>query len=217
MQSSNLQILLHSLGETLLLIGIVGFFSLFFGSILGIMLFATAEKSIAYNRILFTILNAIINIFRAIPFVILLIIMLPITAQLMGTILGYKAAIPALVVAVVPFFARIVYLALHEVPKGVIEALQAMGVSKPYLLYLLVQEAKSALWAGATITLVTLVGFIAAASVIGSGGLGATAYIRGFQRNNLVLMYMATFLMVALVFVIQFIGDIAVKKIEQKR
>jgi D-methionine transport system permease protein len=130
MTASNWRMLYNSLGETLLLISIVGAFALVLGSLLGILLFSSQEKMIAYNRPLFLLLNALINTVRAVPFVILLIVMLPITALLMGTILGYKAALPALIVAVVPFFARIVYLALNEIPKGIMEAMQAMGLSR---------------------------------------------------------------------------------------
>ncbi|NIZ46578.1 ABC transporter permease [Entomospira nematocerorum] len=212
---TNVSILTNSLIETLLLIGIVSFFALIFGTLLGVILFATQERSIAYNRFIYSLLNFSINTLRAIPFVILLIIMLPVTAMIMGTILGFKAAIPALVVAVIPFFARLVYVALDEVPKGVLEAMQAMGLSKHHMLLLLIAEARATLVASFTITMVTLVGFIAAAAVIGSGGLGATAYIRGFQRNNLVLMYLATLLMIILVFVIQWIGDSVVKRLKQ--
>ncbi|NIZ40949.1 ABC transporter permease [Entomospira entomophila] len=212
---TNVTILTNSFIETLLLIGIVSFFALIFGTLLGVVLFATQEKSIAYNRLIYSLLNFIINTLRAIPFVILLIIMLPVTAMIMGTILGFKAAIPALVVAVIPFFARLVYVALDEVPKGVLEAMQAMGLSKRHMLILLIAEARATLVASFTITMVTLVGFIAAAAVIGSGGLGATAYIRGFQRNNLVLMYVATILMILLVFLIQWIGDEIVKRLKK--
>ncbi|NIZ19149.1 methionine ABC transporter permease [Entomospira culicis] len=216
MSANHWRILFQSLGETLLLIGIVGAFALVLGTILGIILFASQERSIAYHRPAFIFLNAIINTLRAIPFVILLIIMLPITAHIMGTILGYKAALPALIVAVVPFFARIVYLALDGVPKGVIEAMQAMGLARARMLWLLIQEARSAIIAGFTITLVTLVGFIAAATVIGTGGLGATAYNHGFLRNNLPLMYTATLLMILLVFALQFLGDMVVKFLKKK-
>lgn len=211
MHNSTLIVLAESFMETILLVSIVGFFALLLGIFLGVCLFSSQEKALSPNIVIFTFLNITVNIIRAIPFVILLILMLPITAKITGTILGFKAAIPALIVAIVPFFARIVYLSLNEIPKGVIEALQAMGTNKPYLIILLVQEAKNPLIAGFTITLITLVSFIASTAIIGSGGLGATAYIKGFQRNNLVIMYLATLLTIFIVFFIQFLGDAIIK------
>lgn len=160
------------------------------------------------NRIAFTITAAYVNIFRSIPFIILIILLIPLTKILVGTMLGAKAALPALILGSAPFYARMVEIALREVDKGVVEAAQAMGASNGTIIWkVLLPEAKPALISGITVTAIALVSYTAMAGVVGAGGLGDLAYIEGFQRTNNDVTLVATIMILIIVFIIQWIGD----------
>jgi len=175
----------------------------------------TENKSLNFFN---KILGFIIDIFRSIPFVVLILLLIPFTLWLMGTIMGPTAALPALVISVSPFFARISYLAFKEIPKGNTEALKSMGISPLKVFLLNTKEALPALVSGYTITLVTLVGFIAAAGIIGTGGLGKLAIDQYFINplNPPTLMYLSVVLLLILVIIIQLIGDITTKIIDKR-
>ena len=175
------------------------FFSLLIAVVLGfglgIILYVTKDDGLYPNKIINRILDFIVNLLRAVPFIILIIILLPVTIFLVGTMLGAKAALPALIISSAPFYARMCMIALSEVDKGTIEASKAMGASHLQIITkVLIPEAKPALISSITVMGISLVGYTAMAGCIGAGGLGNVAYMYGYARQNMVVMYTATFL-----------------------
>ena len=185
------------------------------GLILGIILYITQDDGLYPNKIINKVLDFIINLFRAVPFIILIFIVLPLTNLLVGTMLGATAALPALIISSAPFYARMCMIALNEVDKGTIEASKAMGASHFQIITkVLFPEAKPALISSVTVMGISLVGYMA--GCIGAGGLGNLAYMYGFARRNMAVMYTATFFVLVLVFIIQGIGDYVVKKVDKR-
>ena len=169
--------------ESLIAVFVVGLF-------LGLLLYLTSNSKSAFGRGFYAVVTAIVNIFRAIPFIILIVLLIPFTKFLIGTIIGVQAAIPALIISAAPFYARLVEIGLREVDKGVIEAARAMGAkNSTIILKVLIPESLPAIISGLTVTAIALVGSTAMAGVIGAGGLGNLAYLDGFQRNNSTLTW----------------------------
>ena len=197
------------------------FFSLLIAVVLGfglgIILYVTKDDGLYPNKIINRILDFIVNLLRAVPFIILIIILLPVTIFLVGTMLGAKAALPALIISSAPVYARMCMIALSEVDKGTIEASKAMGASHLQIITkVLIPEAKPALISSITVMGISLVGYTAMAGCIGAGGLGNVAYMYGYARQNMVVMYTATFFVLVIVFIIQGIGDYVVKRIDKR-
>ena len=196
--------------ESLIAVFIVGLF-------LGLLLYLTSNSKSAFGRGFYAVVTAIVNIFRAIPFIILIVLLIPFTKFLIGTIIGVQAAIPALIISAAPFYARLVEIGLREVDKGVIEAARAMGAkNSTIILKVLIPESLPAIISGLTVTAIALVGSTAMAGVIGAGGLGNLAYLDGFQRNNSTLTFVATVLILIIVFALQILGDTIVKKVDKR-
>jgi D-methionine transport system permease protein len=178
------------------------------GLAIGILLFLTSPNQLWANKIVNFLTGSVVNIFRSIPFIVLIILLIPFTKLLMGTIRGTNAALPALIIGSAPFYARMVLIALREIDKGVIEAARSMGAKTSTIIYkVLIPESLPALLSGLTVTTVALVGYTAMAGVIGAGGLGNLAFIEGFQRSRGDVVLMATIFILIIVFVIQWIGD----------
>ena len=187
------------------------------GLIIGLILFLTGPNQLLENKWINRILSAFVNIFRSIPFVILIILLLPITKWLVGSMLGPNAALPALIIGAAPFYGRLVEIALREIDKGVIEASVAMGASIWTIIWkVLIPESLPALVSGITVTTISLVGYTAMAGVIGAGGLGNLAYLDGFQRNRMDVVFVATAIILIIVFTIQMLGDFITKKIDKR-
>ena len=187
------------------------------GLFLGLLLYITSNSKGTFGRGFYTVVTAIVNIFRAIPFIILIVLLIPFTKALIGTIIGVQAAIPALIISAAPFYARLIEIGLREVDKGVIEAARAMGAKRITIITkVLIPESLPAIVSGLTVTAIALVGATAMAGVIGAGGLGNLAYLDGFQRNNSTLTFVATVLILVIVFAIQILGDTVVKKIDKR-
>ena len=196
--------------ESLIAVFLVGLF-------LGLLLYLTSNSKSAFGRGFYAVVTAIVNIFRAIPFIILIVLLIPFTKFLIGTIIGVQAAIPALIISAAPFYARLVEIGLREVDKGVIEAARAMGAkNSTIILKVLIPESLPAIISGLTVTAIALVGSTAMAGVIGAGGLGNLAYLDGFQRNNSTLTFVATVLILIIVFALQILGDTIVKKVDKR-
>jgi len=196
--------------ESLIAVFVVGLF-------LGLLLYLTSNSKSTFGRGFYTVVTAIVNIFRAIPFIILIVLLIPFTKALIGTIIGVQAAIPALIISAAPFYARLVEIGLREVDKGVIEAARAMGAkNSTIILKVLIPESLPAIISGLTVTAIALVGSTAMAGVIGAGGLGNLAYLDGFQRNNSTLTFVATVLILIIVFAVQILGDTIVKKVDKR-
>ncbi len=196
--------------ESLIAVFIVGLF-------LGLLLYLTSNSKSTFGRGFYAVVTAIVNIFRAIPFIILIVLLIPFTKFLIGTIIGVQAAIPALIISAAPFYARLVEIGLREVDKGVIEAARAMGAkNSTIILKVLIPESLPAIISGLTVTAIALVGSTAMAGVIGAGGLGNLAYLDGFQRNNSTLTFVATVLILIIVFAVQILGDTIVKNVDKR-
>ena len=203
--------------ETLYMTTISAIFVFFLGLIIGLILFLTSPNQLLENKWINRILSALVNIFRSIPFVILIILLLNLTKLLVGTILGPNAALPALIIGASPFYGRLVEIALREIDKGVIEASISMGASLWTIIRkVLIPESLPALVSGITVTTISLVSYTAMAGVIGAGGLGNLAYLDGFQRHRFDVVFVATIIILIIVFVIQMTGDVITKRIDKR-
>ena len=182
---------------------------------LGVVMHLTAEGQLGENRLLNRALGLTVNVLRSIPFVILLILMIPLTLVLVGTSLGVIGAIPPLVVGAAPFYARLVETSLREVPGSTVEAVQAMGASRLQVVTrALLPEARPGLISGATVTAVSLVSYTAMAGVVGAGGLGDLAIRYGYQRFQTDVMVVTVTLMVVLVQLLQLAGDRLARRVD---
>ncbi|WP_380778551.1 methionine ABC transporter permease [Sphingomonas sp. R86520] len=194
--------------DTLIMLGGSLILTIAFGLPLGVLLYLTDRGRLSQNRVANAVLGIIVNILRSVPFIILLIVMIPLTVMLVGTSLGVAGAIPPLVVGAAPFYARLVEGSLKEVDRTTIEAVQAMGATTRQIVSgALIPEALPGLIAGATVTAVALVSFTAMAGVVGAGGLGDLAIRFGYQRFQTDVMVVTVVLLVVLVQIIQYAGD----------
>jgi D-methionine transport system permease protein len=195
-------------GQTLEMLGGSLVLTLVFGLPLGVILHLTGPGRLLANRPAHAVLSLLVNGLRSLPFIILLILMIPATMLLVGTSLGVLGAIPPLVVGAAPFYARLVETALREVEGGVVEAAQAMGATTGQIVFgALLPEATPGLIAGATVTAVALVSYTAMAGVVGAGGLGDLAIRFGYQRFQTDVMVVTVALLILLVQGLQIIGD----------
>ena len=200
-------------GQTLSMMLYSGIISFVIGIVLGVVLTVTKKGGILQNKIIYGMLDKIINIFRSIPFVILMAALLPFTRALVGTAIGTKGAMVPLVFGTVPFFTRQVETALAELDHGLIEAAQAMGNSPFEIIFrVYLKESIPALTRGTTITAISLVGLTAMAGAVGGGGLGDFAIRYGHQRNQTDVTWVTVLLMLILVSVLQGAGDLIIKK-----
>ena len=194
--------------DTLEMVGTAAAVSALFGIFFGVVLVVTAPGGIMENKLINNILDKVINVFRAIPFVIMIALLLPLTRLVMGTAIGTKGAIFPLVVATVPFFSRQIHSALCEADKGVIEAAQAMGSSPWEIVFrVYLREGLGGMIRGATITVVNLITLSAMAGCVGGGGLGDYAIRYGFQRKMTDVTIVTCIVLLILVTIIQSIGN----------
>ena len=213
-----LELFVRSLWETLLMTGAAGLISLVAGLPLGLALVATDRGGIAQNLWVNPILGAIINGFRSVPFIILLVALIPLTRLIVGTALGTWAAIVPLAIAATPYYARIAEVSLREVDHGLIEAVRAMGGGRWTIIReVLVPEALPGIVAGFTVTLVTLIGASAMAGAIGAGGLGDLAIRYGYQRFETGIMIAVVIVLIALVCAMQWLGDRLVQRLDHRQ
>lgn len=203
--------------ETLYMTGVSMVLVLIIGLLLGLTLFFLSKSEKKSVGVLYTVISVVSNICRSVPFLILIILLMPITKQLVGTMLGPTAAIPALVISAAPFFGRLVDIALREVDAGVLEAAEAMGASRWQIIWkILIPESLPALASGLTVTTITMIGFTAMAGAISAGGLGQLAYQGGFVARKLTIALFATIGILIIVFIIQGIGDYVTKRVDKR-
>ncbi|AZB10720.1 D-methionine ABC transporter permease MetI [Chryseobacterium sp. G0162] len=203
--------------ETIYMTFVSGFFGFVLGLPVGILLFLTRKGQLLENVIYYRALSIIVNIFRAIPFIILIVWMIPFTRVLAGTSIGVNAALVPLSVGAAPFIARLVENSLIEVPHGLIETARALGASPFQIIRkVLLPEALPSLINNATITLITLVGYSAMGGAVGAGGLGQVGYQYGYIGYDIVIMNTVLILLVLLVFIIQFMGDRLSKRFDHR-
>ncbi|WP_419320599.1 methionine ABC transporter permease [Caulobacter sp. ErkDOM-E] len=203
--------------DTLTMLGGSMVLTVILGLPLGVILFLTGKGQMLENRAANGLLSLLVNILRSVPFVILLIVMIPLTVALVGTSLGVQGAIPPLVAGAAPFFARLVETALREVDKGVIEASFAMGARRrQVVLGALLPEAMPGIIAAATVTAIALVSYTAMAGVVGAGGLGDLAIRFGYQRFQTDVMVVTVVLLLILVQALQMVGDTVVRRVSHR-
>lgn len=194
--------------DTLTMTGVSLVFTILLGLPLGVLLFLTGRGQLLEQRGVYAVLSLVVNVLRSLPFIILLIVMIPVTLALVGTSLGVEGTIPPLVVGTTPFFARLVENVLREVDRGVIEACQAMGAkTRQIVLSALLPEALPGLLAAATVTTIALVSYAAMSGVVGGGGLGDLALRYGYQRFQTDVMIVTVSILVVLVQLLQVCGD----------
>jgi len=203
--------------DTLLMLGGSLLFTVLLGLPLGVLLFLTGPRQLFEHRPLYALLSFVVNMLRSLPFIILLIVMIPFTVLITGTSLGVAGAIPPLVAGAAPFFARLVETALREVDRGIIEATQAMGATTRQIIFsALLPEARPGIIAAVTVTAITLVSYTAMAGVVGAGGLGDLAIRFGYQRFQTDVMVVTVVLLLVLVQILQGIGDRLVTHFSRK-
>ncbi|HLR52254.1 MAG TPA: methionine ABC transporter permease [Candidatus Avamphibacillus sp.] len=197
------------------IIALIGTFIL--GILLGLLLYFTTKNGLWENKPIHFVIATFVNVFRAIPFIILILLLFPFTDFLIGTIRGPSAALPALILGSAPFYGRLVEIALKEVDKGVVEAAKAMGAKTRTIIFkVLLPESMPALISGLTVTAIALIGYTAMAGAIGAGGLGSYAYYSGFQRRDFDIVLICSIIIVIIVFMFQFLGDYISNKLDKR-
>ncbi|MBX8801659.1 methionine ABC transporter permease [Pseudochrobactrum asaccharolyticum] len=217
MTPAMLDLLWRSLGETLIMTGFSSLFTLIFGLPLGLLLILTDRNGLLQNLAVNRVVGAVVNAFRSVPFIILLVALIPFTRLIMGTALGTWASIVPLSIAAIPYYARMAEVSLREVDHGLIEAARSMGASRWTIIKeVLIPESMPGLIAGFTVTIVTLIGASAMAGAIGAGGLGDLAIRYGYQRFNYPIMAAVVAVLIVIVCLIQWIGDRLVQKVDKR-
>ncbi|AYV56779.1 methionine ABC transporter permease [Leptospira kmetyi] len=203
--------------QTFWMVGISLSISILFGIPLGLLIYLTDKGIFIRNRIVHSVLNTIANVVRSVPFVILLVALLPLTQWITGTTIGPIAASVPLSVAAIPFLARLVESALREIPEGVLEASVATGASLTLIIReILIPEALPGIVAGITLTTVSLLGFSAMAGIVGGGGIGDLAIRFGYYRYEDGIMFATVAILVILVQLIQWTGDKIRRKTDKR-
>ncbi|NMB41899.1 MAG: ABC transporter permease [Firmicutes bacterium] len=204
--------------ETIYMVAVSTFLSYVVGLPLGVILVTSSEGHILENQRLNQILGSIVNAVRSVPFIIFLILLIPLTRLVVGTYIGTVASIVPLTLAAIPFVARLVETSLKEIEWGLIEAALSMGSSAWQVIQkVLLPEAKPALLLGVAITAINLVGYSAMAGIVGGGGLGTLAYFYGYQRYQVIVMWSSVVVLVVLVQGIQMLGDSLAANVINKR
>ncbi|WP_305783402.1 methionine ABC transporter permease [Symbioplanes lichenis] len=211
------ELLWEGLKETLWMVGVATLVTVVGGLLIGVLLVLTDRGGLLPARPVNALLGLIVNVGRSLPFIILLVAVIPFTRALVGTTIGTTAAIVPLAIGAIPFYARLVETALREVPADVVAAAVAMGSSRAQIVgKVLLREARSGLVAGLTVTVIALVGYSAMAGVVGGGGLGDLAIRYGYQRFETEVMIATVVVLVVLVQLVQMLGDVLVRRLSHR-
>jgi D-methionine transport system permease protein len=218
MSEPMIKMMAEGLWETLIMTFVSGFFGFLIGLPAGVVLFLTRPGQLLEHRAGYRVLSAVVNVFRSIPFIILIVWMIPFTRALVGTSIGVLAALVPLSVGAAPFVGRMVENSLLEVPNGLIEAARAMGATPLQIVVkVLLPEALPSIVNGASITLIALVGYSAMGGAVGAGGLGQIGYQYGYVGYDLAVMNTVLLLLVGLVFLIQAVGTYISRKVDHRK
>ncbi|SEL34211.1 MULTISPECIES: methionine ABC transporter permease [unclassified Acinetobacter] len=218
MHNQLIDLLITGTIDTLLMVGISAFLALLIGLPMAVILVNTSENGIYPSKKINHALGWVVNITRSIPFLILMVALIPFTRLIVGTSYGVWAAVVPLTIAATPFFARIAEVSLREVDHGLIEAAQAMGCNRKQIIWhVLLPEALPGIVAGFTVTLVTMINSSAIAGAIGAGGLGDIAYRYGYQRFDMQIMLAVIIVLVVLVMLIQALGDQLAHSLDKRK
>lgn len=209
------RIIMPSLWQTIYMIIMSTFLSTAIGFILAIILVTTDEKGLKPNKIIYSVLSVIINVLRSIPFIILAVAIIPFTRVVAGTSIGENAAVVPLTIAAAPFIARLIESSLKEVNPSLVEAAKSFGASNIQIIFkVMVKEAIPSINLNLTLATITILGLTAMAGAVGAGGLGAVGLTYGYQSFNDTIMYTTLVLLVMIVGIIQFAGNIIYKKLK---
>lgn len=211
------QALNTALKETLYMVSYSLVIAIAFGGLIGLLLYVTTTKLFLKNVVVNQVFGVIVNILRSIPFIILLVLLLPITKAITGTTIGPKAVIVPLTVTAVAFYARLAQAAFSEVDKGVLEAASACGAHPIKIIFnILLPEARVGLINGITVTTISLIGYSAMAGIVGGGGIGDLAVRYGYQRYETEVMFVCVIILVIIVQLIQLTGDYTAKRVNKR-
>jgi len=203
-----IDILLPALGETIYMSGVATFLAVIIGFVLAVILILTAKDGLRQNLKVYSLLDVVINTLRSFPFIILMIVLFPVTKFLIGKSIGTTAAIIPLTIGAAPFVARLIESSLREVEKGVIEAAKSFGASDMQIIFkVMFVEALPSIISAITLTFITVIGFSAMAGAVGGGGLGDVAIKYGYYRFQSDTMMYTVLILIALVQVVQSFGD----------
>ena len=206
-------IILKAFNETVFMTFYSTIFSVIFGFILAVILTISAEDGLRPNKVVYKILDVIINILRSFPFIILMVFIIPLTRAIVGTSIGKEAAIVPLTFAAAPFVARIIESSLREVDKGVIEAAKSFGASDFQIIFkVMLKEAVPSIVSGLTLTIISIIGYSAMAGTVGGGGLGYLAVSYGYQRFQKDVMIITVIILIIIVQALQMLGNYLYKK-----
>lgn len=209
--------ILQALQETALMVGVSLIAAVIIGGLLGLILFASNDTLFNKNRWLYQILGIVLNVVRSVPFLILMIFLLPLSVVIVGTKIGSTAVIVPLSIAAIAFFGRLSEASFSEVDKGILEAAIASGAKKSHIIVkILIPEALPSLIKNITVTAISVLGFSAMAGLVGGGGIGDLAYRYGYQRYEQEIMIICVILLIILVQVIQVVGDLLVKAVDRR-
>ena len=218
MYNQLIDLLLTGTTDTLIMVGVSAILAFLIGLPIALILVSTADFGIYPTKKINQSLGWIINITRSVPFLILMVALIPFTRWIVGTSYGVLAAIVPLTIAAIPFFARIAEVSLREVDQGLIEAAQAMGCNRKQILWhVLLPEALPGIIAGFTVTIVTMISSSAIAGAIGAGGLGDIAYRYGYQRFDMQVMLAVILVLIVLVMLVQTTGDNIAKQLDKRK
>ena len=203
--------------ETLQMVGLSALITAVVGLPLGLLLRSLASDGLLPNRPLSAVLGFVVNVLRSLPFIILAVAAIPLTRAIVGTSLGWEAAVVPLSIGTIPFFARLVETAVRDVAPGKVEAARVMGSTTPKILRsVLVREALPSIVSAFTVTVIALIGFSAMVGAIGGGGLGFLAITYGFQRFDPVVLYTSVVVIIVLVTVVQLVGDAVARRLDHR-
>lgn len=218
MYNQLIDLLLTGTTDTLIMVSVSAILAFLIGLPIALILVSTADFGIYPSKKINQSLGWVINITRSVPFLILMVALIPFTRWIVGTSYGVLAAIVPLTIAAIPFFARIAEVSLREVDQGLIEAAQAMGCNRKQILWqVLLPEALPGIIAGFTVTIVTMISSSAIAGAIGAGGLGDIAYRYGYQRFDMQVMLAVILVLIVLVMLVQTTGDNIAKQLDKRK
>lgn len=203
--------------ETLAMTGLAGLLTALLGIPVGVLLYTSSPSGTSPHPTVHRVLGAVVNVGRSLPFLILMIAIIPFTRFVVGTSIGWQAAVVPLTVGAIPFYARLVETSLREVPGGKVEAVAMMGATRREITRkVLLPEARSGLVAGLTTTIIALIGYTAMAGAIGGGGLGAVAMSYGYNRFESDVMIVCVALLVVIVTIVQVVGDLVARRLDHR-
>lgn len=214
MDSKIIDIMIQAVGQTVYMVFFSTLFASILGFILGIVVTVTYPKGLKPNKIIYNVLDLIINVLRSFPFIILIVFIIPLTRAIVGTPIGEAAAIVPLTIAAAPFVARIIESSLKEVDSGVIEAAKSFGASNTQIIFkVMLKEAVPSIISGLTLTIINIIGYSAMAGSVGAGGLGKVAISYGYQRYQTDVMIVTVIILIIMVQGLQSLGNYLYKKL----